>query len=76
MPPGVREVVLRRVGRLGAQASEVLGLAAVMGTSFPLAALARAGGFVREEVAAILDRAVAARLLTGIDRARAALLLA
>ena len=32
-----------------------------------MAALARAGGFVREEVAAILDRAVAARLLTGID---------
>ena len=67
VPPGVREVVLRRVGRLGAQAKEVLGLAAVMGLSFPVAALARAGGFVREEVVAILDRAVAARLLTGMD---------
>jgi hypothetical protein len=67
VPPGVREVVLRRVARLGPQATEVLGLAAVMGASFRLAALARAGGFVREEVGAVLDRAVAARLLTGVD---------
>jgi hypothetical protein len=67
VPPGVREVVLRRVARLGSQAGEILGLAAVIGMSFPVAALARAGGYVREEVAAILDRAVAARLLTGID---------
>jgi DNA-binding SARP family transcriptional activator len=67
VPPGVREVVLRRVARVGPQASEVLGLAAVMGVSFPMAAIAPAGGFVREDVAAIVDRAVAARLLTGID---------
>jgi hypothetical protein len=38
-----------------------------MGASFPVNALASAGGFVREEVASILDRAVAARLLTGVD---------
>ena len=68
VPAGVREVVLRRVGRLGPQATEVLGLAAVMGVSFPVAALAPAGGFVREEVADVLDRAVAARLLSGVDR--------
>ena len=68
VPAGVREVVLRRVARLGPQASEVLGLAAVMGVSFPVAALAQAGGFVREDVADVLDRAVAARLLTGVDR--------
>ncbi len=67
VPPGVREVVLRRVARLGPQASEILGLAAVIGVTFPVAALARAGAFVREEVAAMLDRAVAARLLTEID---------
>ncbi|HMJ94543.1 MAG TPA: AAA family ATPase [Thermoleophilaceae bacterium] len=67
VPPGVREVVLRRVSRLGPQAGEVLGLAAVMGVSFPMAALAPAGGFVRENVGEILDRAVSARLLTGID---------
>ncbi len=67
VPPGVREVVLRRVARLGPQAGEILGLAAVMGMSFPVAAVALAGGLVREEVAAILDRAVAGRLLTGID---------
>ena len=64
----MREVVLRRVARLGPQATEVLGLAAVMGVSFPVAALAPAGGFVREDVADVLDRAVAARLLTAVDR--------
>ena len=69
VPAGVREVVLRRVARLGPQATEVLGLAAVMGVSFPVAALAPAGGFVREDVAGVLDRAVAARLLTAVDRA-------
>ena len=68
VPAGVREVVLRRVARLGPQATEVLGLAAVMGVSFPVAALAPAGGFVREDVADVLDRAVAARLLTAVDR--------
>ena len=68
VPAGVREVVLRRVARLGPQATEVLGLAAVMGVSFPVAALAPAGGFVREDVAGVLDRAVAARLLTAVDR--------
>jgi hypothetical protein len=60
-------VVLRRVARLGPQGFEVLGLAAVMGVSFPVNALAPAGGLVREEVADVLDRAVAARLLTGVD---------
>jgi DNA-binding SARP family transcriptional activator len=68
VPAGVREVVLRRVARLGPQATEVLGLAAVMGVSFPVAAVAPAGGFVREEVTDVLDRAVAARLLTPVDR--------
>ena len=48
VPAGVREVVLRRVGRLGPQATEVLGLAAVMGVSFPWPRSPRpAGSFAR-----------------------------
>ena len=68
VPAGVREVVLRRVARVGPQASQVLGVAAVHGASFPPEAIAPAAGLTREDVAEVLDRAVAARLLSGVDR--------
>jgi tetratricopeptide (TPR) repeat protein len=68
VPAGVREVVLRRVARLGPQATQVLGVAAVMGGSFHAAALAPAASLPSEEVAEVLDRAVAARLLAEVDR--------
>ena len=69
VPAGVREVVLRRVAQLGPHATQVLGVAAVMGGSFPAGALAPVTGLSRDDVAEVLDRAVAARLLAGVDRA-------
>jgi DNA-binding SARP family transcriptional activator len=69
VPAGVREVVLRRVAQLGPDATQLLGVAAVMGGSFPAGALAPVTGMSRDDVAEVLDRAVAARLLAGVDRA-------
>jgi DNA-binding SARP family transcriptional activator/tetratricopeptide (TPR) repeat protein len=69
VPAGVREMVLRRVARLGPDATQVLGAAAVMGGSFPAGALPAVAGMSREQVAAVLDKAVAARLLGKFDRA-------
>ena len=69
VPAGVREVVLRRVAQLGPNATQLLGVAAVMGGSFPAGALAPVTGMSRDDVAEVLDRAVAARLVAGVDRA-------
>jgi predicted ATPase/DNA-binding SARP family transcriptional activator len=68
VPAGVREVVLRRVARLGPLASQVLGAAAVMGPSFPPDAIAQVVGVSRAEVGELLDRSVGARLLAPVDR--------
>ncbi|HZO07863.1 MAG TPA: AAA family ATPase, partial [Myxococcota bacterium] len=69
VPAGVREVVLRRVAQLGPKATEILGVAAVMGSSFPAGALPSVSGISRDEVAQTLDRAATARLVVGVDRA-------
>jgi DNA-binding SARP family transcriptional activator len=69
VPAGVRDVVLRRVAGLGPHAQEVLGAAAVLGPSFHAAALPPIASLTREDAADVLDRAVAARLLTPTDRA-------
>ncbi|HEX6653487.1 MAG TPA: AAA family ATPase [Thermoleophilaceae bacterium] len=69
VPAGVREVVLRRVAQLGPNASQLLGVAAVIGSSFPAGALAPVTGMSRDEVAGVLDRAAGARLLAAVDRA-------
>ena len=69
VPAGVREMVLRRVSRFGPHATQVLGAAAVIGGSFPAGALPTVTGLSREQVAEVLDRAVAARLLGEVDRA-------
>jgi len=68
VPPGVREVVLRRVARLGPHAQEVLGAAAVLGPSFQAAAIPPIPTVTREEAMDLLDRAVAGRLLATADR--------
>ncbi len=61
VPHSVREVIMRRVGRLGD--AEALVLAAVMGMEFALTPLARAAAADEDAVADLLDRAVAAGLL-------------
>ena len=68
VPDSVREVVGRRLGRLGDEARGVLALAAVLGERFELELLAVAGGQPEEPVLAALGPAVAARLVkeTGV----------
>jgi len=68
VPPGVREVVLRRVTQLGPYAQEILGAAAVLGPSFQAAAIPPVATLTREEAMDVLDRAVAVRLLAAVDR--------
>jgi predicted ATPase/DNA-binding SARP family transcriptional activator len=72
VPAGVREVVLGRIAKLGPPASEVLGVAAVLGASFRADAIAPAAGLDRDEVAEALDRAVSSRLLTEAGTGRLA----
>jgi DNA-binding SARP family transcriptional activator len=63
VPDSVREVVGRRLGRLGDEARGVLALASVLGERFDLELLAVAGGQPEEPVLAALGPAVAARLV-------------
>jgi DNA-binding SARP family transcriptional activator len=64
IPEGIRDVVLRRVARLGGPLQELLTLAAVAGQTFRVSALALDDAGGPERVAGAVDRAVAARLLT------------
>ena len=68
VPDSVREVVGRRLGRLGDEARQVLALAAVLGERFELELLAVAGGQPEEPVLAALAPALSARLVkeTGV----------
>ncbi|HEU0315715.1 MAG TPA: hypothetical protein VFR49_00210, partial [Solirubrobacteraceae bacterium] len=63
-PQSVREVIGRRVARLGAEARHLLGAAAVIGPEFDLDLLGRAASLPPAEVLDLLDEAVAASLLT------------
>jgi predicted ATPase/class 3 adenylate cyclase len=61
IPEGVREVVGRRLDRLSKEANEVLRIGAAVGRRFPREVIERVSG--REDVRALLEEAVAARLL-------------
>ena len=63
IPPGVREVIARRLGRLPEDANSLLVLAAVAGDDTGLVLLAAAAGMDVEQVADALDAAVAAGVL-------------
>ena len=71
IPEGVRDVVGRRLSRLGESANEVLTIAAVMGRDFDLGVLAVIVGNEDAPLDA-LDEAVRARLVeeTGVDEYR------
>ncbi len=63
MPEGVREVLLRRLQRLGGQAQTAISTAAVIGSEFDVDVLAR---MLEQDTAALvplLDEGVAARLI-------------
>jgi eukaryotic-like serine/threonine-protein kinase len=64
IPQGVREVVGRRLDQLSEHANEVLRFAAVCGREFYLDVLDRVCGRPREEIVAVIDQAVGARLVT------------
>lgn len=63
LPPSVRDVIGRRVDRLGSDAAEVLTLAAVIGRSFELELLMRLIDLTESELLDRLEAAVAASLL-------------
>ncbi len=64
LPQSVREVIGRRVARLGDEARQLLGVAAVIGPEFDLDLLGRAASLPAADVLDLLDEAVAASLLT------------
>lgn len=72
IPEGIREVVGRRLSRLGEQAEQVLRSAAVIGYEFDVDLLADVMGRDADEVLDALDAARAANLVVevGVDRHR------
>jgi DNA-binding SARP family transcriptional activator len=63
LPESVRDVIGRRVERLGAQTRDVLTLAAVIGRSFELELLTRLVSLTEEQLLDLLEAAVEASLL-------------
>ena len=63
VPRSIRSVVGQRVGRLPAEAQELLGVASVLGQEWDLELLHGASGLAEESVLDHLDTALAARLL-------------
>ncbi len=64
LPVSIREVVGRRVARLGEQPQRVLSLAAVIGRDFDTGVLARVADLDEDAVIDLCDQAVAAAVLT------------
>jgi hypothetical protein len=67
LPVSIREVINRRVARLGGQTQGALSLAAVIGRDFDTDVLARAAELDEDTVIALCDQAVAASLLAEAD---------
>jgi predicted ATPase len=68
IPEGVRDVVGRRLSRLSQATNDVLRLAAVIGPEFDLAVLTDVAGLSEEGLIAVLEEAVAARLMTEVGQ--------
>jgi DNA-binding CsgD family transcriptional regulator/tetratricopeptide (TPR) repeat protein len=68
LPPGVREVLQRRLDRLSVQSRRSLELASLVGTSFAAEFLARASGAEPERILGLLDEAVGAHLLAQVPQ--------
>jgi class 3 adenylate cyclase/tetratricopeptide (TPR) repeat protein len=63
VPEGVREVVGRRLSRLGAAANRALSVGAVVGREFDLDVVAHVAGLSADELLDILDNCVAVRIV-------------
>lgn len=70
IPPSLREVITRRLARLGEECNRLLVLAAVLGREFDHAALAAMGGLTEEQLLVALDEAMATRVVTDVPGAR------
>jgi len=70
IPPSLRDVITRRLARLGDECNRVLMLAAVLGREFDHAALATMAELAEEELLEVLDEAMAARFVTDVPGAR------
>ena len=66
IPPGVREVLGRRLESLSEACNDVLSLGAVIGREFGLELMLPSSGSRREEVLAALDEATAARVIAPV----------
>ncbi|MGH2625083.1 MAG: ATP-binding protein, partial [Anaerolineales bacterium] len=66
LPLGVGEVIGRRIAQLPKECGQLLALASVLGREFHLEILKRLSGLRIEEMLALLDQAIAARLVTEI----------
>lgn len=69
VPPGVREVIMRRLSRLSDEANQVLTVACVLGREFDLAALKQLTGLSDEDLLAVLDEAAAVKIVVEIPGA-------
>jgi class 3 adenylate cyclase/tetratricopeptide (TPR) repeat protein len=63
VPEGVREVVGRRLNRLGATANRALSVGAIVGREFDLDVVARVADLSADELLDILDQCVAVRIV-------------
>jgi DNA-binding SARP family transcriptional activator len=69
IPPGLHEVIARRLRRLSKDCRRLLTLASVLGREFSLEALERAAGLPEEELLEVLDEAFGARVLAEVPGA-------
>lgn len=63
IPPGLREVILKRLSRLSQGSQSMLTLASILGREFAISILARIADLSREAALESLDEAVSARLV-------------
>ncbi len=68
VPQGVREIIGRRLDGLSPECNRILTLASVIGREFELAVLEGLGGLGRDELLAVLEEALAARLVVEVPR--------
>jgi len=66
VPPLLRQIIDRRVRQLGMAPQELLAVAAVIGQEVPLARWHRVAGVTEEELAGVVERALAASLLVEV----------
>ena len=66
IPPSLRDVIARRLARLGEECNRVLVLAAVLGREFDHSALAAMGRLTDDQLLDTLDEAMQARVVTDV----------